>query len=319
VDNDGGKFTGGWEQGKRHGYGKQSWADGRTYDGFWEVNKRHGKGNYVKPNGEVYDGEWQRHKRHGQGSQSYASGSTYAGEWAEDVKCGWGKFTWEDGSSYEGEWAEDKMCGRGTFTEANKRSFMGEYYRGKFVCRLESLGHVGPVRGGGTPGLSTDEGAVQGGFTEEEKAAAATKIQNLARKKKSKKRVERRRKTKEIEAGLATREWSEEEQKAAAKIQAGERGKKIRKKGKAPKWARSERYTCGEMVLTLRGDEAFTQGDFKIKLASKNRGGQWEKHDSGDIALVTPKQGTGLVVLDLSAAGEFTIAGSNEAEWLVVS
>ena len=53
------------------------------------------------------------------------------------------------------------------------------------------------------------------------------------------------------QAGLATREWSEEEQKAAAKIQAGERGKKIRKKGKAPKWARSERYTCGEMVPGL--------------------------------------------------------------------
>lgn len=79
---------------------------------------------------------------------------------------------------------------------------------------------------------------------------------------------------------------------------------------------------CGEIKLLLHGDEAFTEGAFKVKPPGKrNLGGTWQKHDSGDIALLTPKQGTGLVVITMGD-GEghtFTVAASNEAAWLVVS
>jgi len=301
-------------QGKRHGAGTQNWADGRTYNGQWELNKRHGQGKYSKPDGEVYEGQWASHKRNGKGSQVYLSGSSYDGEWQDDLKHGWGMFKWKDGSSYEGAWAEDKMSGRGTFKEANGRSFLGEYNRGRFIRRLASLGHAGPT--------ALDGDAT---FNEAERAEAAAKIQKIARSKKAKKRVKAKKKAMEAsyekKDGLADREWTEDEQKAAAKIQAGQRGKKARKKKKKGKtYERSAKFVCGDMELMLHGDSAFVAGDFKIKLASKHRGGSWYKQEGGDIALDTPKQGTGIVVLELdSADSNFTVAAANTAEWLLVT
>lgn len=210
----------------------------------------------------------------------------------------------KDGSQYEGQWKEDMMHGRGTFDDKKNAKFVGEYHRGKFMRRLASLGKVGPDMASNDEKNSAD------------KEAASIKIQNVARSKKAKKRVARRRREKKLQAELGTREFTSAETQAATRIQAGQRGKRARKGGKS--YPRKANYLCGQMVLILQGDEDFVRGTFKFKVASKvKKGGTWEKQDSGDIALITPKQGTGIVVL--SGDDAFAVSATNEAAWLVVT
>jgi len=308
-DPDGALYEGSWVQGKRHGQGEQKWPDGRSYNGGWEINERHGQGVYKGLNKEVYDGQWEKHKRHGKGKQTYQSGNDYDGEWQNDLKHGWGCLQWSDGSSYEGEFCEDMMWGRGTMNDG-KKSFIGEYYRGKFVRRLETLGHVGP---------NTQ-------ISDEEKAKAALKIQQMARKKKSRERVQRRRSSKKRQAELPTREWTTEEQAAAGRIQAGARGHKHRRSHAAghPPYHTVIAYRGADGIqgtLTLKGDEMFAAGVFKLKIgAGKPRGGVWEKQGvEGEIALHTKQHGIGVVIL-LTGEGDgestFRAGENNEAEWL---
>ncbi len=47
-----------WKDGKRHGQGTYTWADGKKYIGEWKDDKKHGKGMLTWPDGKEYVGEW---------------------------------------------------------------------------------------------------------------------------------------------------------------------------------------------------------------------------------------------------------------------
>ncbi len=53
---DGRWYQGGFYQGKRHGYGRQSWPFGAQYQGAFEHDKRQGYGVYVYADGRKYTG-----------------------------------------------------------------------------------------------------------------------------------------------------------------------------------------------------------------------------------------------------------------------
>jgi hypothetical protein len=63
----GSHYAGEWKDGKKNGYGKETWPDGTTYLGYHENNVIQGGGIYTKPNGEVYNGNFENGSRNGDG------------------------------------------------------------------------------------------------------------------------------------------------------------------------------------------------------------------------------------------------------------
>jgi len=59
-----GKYYGGIKDGnmhgngKKHGKGKNSYANGSVYEGYWKDDKKHGTGKYSSASGDVYEGYW---------------------------------------------------------------------------------------------------------------------------------------------------------------------------------------------------------------------------------------------------------------------
>jgi hypothetical protein len=81
------------EDGRAHGQGFYTWADGRKYEGEWKDGKQHGKGIYTWPDERgysrrKYEGEWKDGKWHGKGMMEWWSGDKYEGEW-KDGNCLW--------------------------------------------------------------------------------------------------------------------------------------------------------------------------------------------------------------------------------------
>ena len=80
---EGGKhvYEGNMRDGKHHGQGIHTWANGDRYEGEWREGKEHGYGIYTWANGDRYEGEWHNDKHHGQGTYTWADGDRYEGEW----------------------------------------------------------------------------------------------------------------------------------------------------------------------------------------------------------------------------------------------
>jgi hypothetical protein len=144
------KYVGEYKNGKRHGYGKKSYANGATYDGYWandfknghgkyisftgkvyvgefKNNLFHGKGRYVYPSGNCYTGEFSGGKMHGVGTFSYASGKEYHGQYQHGIIQGKGRYKYPNGSYYEGYFSSGKYCGRGIFKFPSGARYEGEF------------------------------------------------------------------------------------------------------------------------------------------------------------------------------------------------
>tara|TARA_B110000211_G_C14014511_1_gene524743 strand:+ start:76 stop:1368 length:1293 start_codon:yes stop_codon:yes gene_type:complete len=78
-----------YKDGKRHGQGTYTWANGGKYVGEWLDAKKHGQGTYTWANGKKYVGEWLDAKEHGQGTVTYADGSKYIGEFIDGRRIDW--------------------------------------------------------------------------------------------------------------------------------------------------------------------------------------------------------------------------------------
>jgi len=63
TDANGNVYVGQMEDGKKHGFGKLTWADGAVYVGDWKDGKRDGEGKLTLADGEVYVGDWKDNKR----------------------------------------------------------------------------------------------------------------------------------------------------------------------------------------------------------------------------------------------------------------
>lgn len=62
----GGRYEGGWKEGKPHGHGTWTSEDGK-YVGAWKEGQPHGAGKVVYGNGDVYEGAWNQGAPHGIG------------------------------------------------------------------------------------------------------------------------------------------------------------------------------------------------------------------------------------------------------------
>lgn len=113
--------------GKRHGVGVYSMANGTTYRGDFKAGKPHGFGEYRYPNGDLYLGQFKYDLFHGVGRYIAASGMTHEGEYREGKRHGNGSMTAQNGSSYTGGYANDLMEGFGVYKYPS-----GDTYKGMF-------------------------------------------------------------------------------------------------------------------------------------------------------------------------------------------
>jgi len=59
-------YSGEWANGKRHGYGVFTYADGSKYEGQWMNNWKHGDGRYTYADGTVYQGPFENDRMVGE-------------------------------------------------------------------------------------------------------------------------------------------------------------------------------------------------------------------------------------------------------------
>lgn len=142
-------YEGQFLDGKKHGPGKFSYANGESYEGEWRNDKPNGEGIYVWSKGVRYEGEWRDGIRHGKGSYKWRGGNRYEGEWQEGKKHGHGIHTWPKGNRYEGEWRDDEKNGRGVFTSKDGDRYEGDYSEGEWSGKGTAIFSDGSSYGGG--------------------------------------------------------------------------------------------------------------------------------------------------------------------------
>jgi len=114
-------YHGDWKFGKRNGFGSLSSLDSSTnsytkkYSGGWKNDQKHGYGTYYYSSTEYYEGQWFKDERCGWGRMYYSDGSIYEGEWLGDKTDGKGMMRLANDNRYEGEWKEGMKNGRGKF------------------------------------------------------------------------------------------------------------------------------------------------------------------------------------------------------------
>lgn len=151
----GGKYQGGFRNGKMHGQGDYLSRNGNQYRGEWYYGRRQGKGTMWFSNGDVYAGAFKNDRLEGQGKINYRNGDIYAGDWKNNKAHGHGKYQFHDGdrytgqfvagkfhgkgkmkyadgASYDGYWANNKKHGQGSYIAANGRMKSGSWSYGKY-------------------------------------------------------------------------------------------------------------------------------------------------------------------------------------------
>ena len=129
----GDRFEGEFRNGRRTGHGVYRWAEGELYEGDFVNGKRHGRGVYTWPNGDRYEGRFVDGKRTGSNLDVKAmwhEGGTYRGSTRNGHPHGRGVLTWANGDRYEGEWRKGKRFGQGAYTFADGDRYMQEWKGG---------------------------------------------------------------------------------------------------------------------------------------------------------------------------------------------
>mgnify|MGYP003977906595 CR=1 FL=1 len=81
---DGCLYVGEMKDGKEHGKGIYTCADGsKIYEGEWKDGLEHGKGIYTWPDGSKYEGEFKDENKHGKGMEKRGGKSD---KFEEDLK-----------------------------------------------------------------------------------------------------------------------------------------------------------------------------------------------------------------------------------------
>jgi len=106
IMENGSRYVGEWEDGKKHGQGTYTYSDGPKYVGEYKDDKKHGQGTFIWSNGDKYVGEYKDGEENSQGTYTWSNGDKYVGEYKDGKKHGQGKFTYTDGGWYDGSWKE---------------------------------------------------------------------------------------------------------------------------------------------------------------------------------------------------------------------
>ncbi len=125
-----GIYTGHCVAGVPDGSGTVLFRSGGRYEGGFEQGKIHGIGTWVYPSGDRYSGRWSSGMRHGEGVYTWMGGSKYSGNFVANVRQGKGTFTWANGDRFVGEFQ-------------NNRHHNGTFYPsrgGVYKCRAGQCG-----------------------------------------------------------------------------------------------------------------------------------------------------------------------------------
>jgi hypothetical protein len=131
-DLEGNIYEGEFLNNKKHGLGKQIFANGDVYEGHWENGLMEGKGKLTMSSGDIYVGLFSKGLKHGKGTLTFkATQDIYDGEWQYDKMTGLGKYIYtQEGKVYEGNFVEGAPCGPGIMTAPAFK------YTGSFRCGL---------------------------------------------------------------------------------------------------------------------------------------------------------------------------------------
>ncbi|GLE02030.1 hypothetical protein PINS_up010868 [Pythium insidiosum] len=172
-------YDGEWVDGKRHGHGELTFADGGgsyvggftrdMFDGFGVLERHHvvvrrpleppslvsgALRLHVKRRSERYEGEFRMGRRHGRGSLRSATREVYDGQFVDDYYDGRGVCAYPNGDVYDGEWRHGRWHGHGELRRGRDgSSYVGEFCNGLF----HGLGRETFGRGG-------SQGSYTGGF-----------------------------------------------------------------------------------------------------------------------------------------------------------
>ena len=115
--------------GKKHGYGTETFASGRQYLGLWSVDLFHGKGVLHMDNGSTYNGDFNMGTYHGYGELT-RSESSYVGYWHHGTYHGHGTHITPSGT-FEGQFYFNTRCGHGIFTDRKGNIYNGSWRQGQ--------------------------------------------------------------------------------------------------------------------------------------------------------------------------------------------
>ena len=136
----GGKYDGEWKDGKEHGQGTFTFADGRVEEGIWEfgelesakkpsptvtAKKTPSNGSSLPPCPDSPTSSWSTARNWTDcfGTRTHSSGGKYVGEWKNGKEHGQGTFTFGNGTKYVGEYKDGKRNGQGTLYNADGTVF----------------------------------------------------------------------------------------------------------------------------------------------------------------------------------------------------
>lgn len=133
-------WSGSCVDGRANGYGVLTWEFDKNgefltehYDGEMRDGRSHGRGIYTFADGGRYDGEWMDGEVHGQGIFTHPNGAGYEGGFSEGKFHGFGIRTREDGTRFEGQFVAGKEHGIGQCRDKSGDWRICEYHYGVFV------------------------------------------------------------------------------------------------------------------------------------------------------------------------------------------
>jgi len=123
--------------GEPHGRGTVSWENGGKYSGEWQDGKANGHGTMDYASGDRYEGHWKDGTRFGHGTHYFKDGGVYSGQWRNATPHGNGRMTLKNGSHYVGSWKDGKWDGPGIVRPVNGGEWEGSFELGK--CTIGTL------------------------------------------------------------------------------------------------------------------------------------------------------------------------------------
>jgi hypothetical protein len=124
------KYEGGFYMNKKHGKGKDTFADKSCYDGIYLNGMRTGEGMLTFPNGNFMKGEFLNGKLEGEGKEKNTN-YRYKGNFRSGIKHGYGIIVYDDGNMYKGDFCEGKKHGKGEFRYSDGTIYVGDFFENK--------------------------------------------------------------------------------------------------------------------------------------------------------------------------------------------
>ena len=117
VLHENGRYRGPTRNGRPHGRGVLTWANGNRYEGDFSNGRRTGRGTFTwgkrtKWAGHRYEGDFLNEKRAGRGVYTWPNGNRYEGAFRNNERHGSGVYIYGDGRRVEGTWRDGKRTGR---------------------------------------------------------------------------------------------------------------------------------------------------------------------------------------------------------------